>query len=91
MFICSSSSLPVFQKLKDVKRTSLAYFTCRASTAAGFPRASDTPRTERSVLPIGFHEVIHFSLHTLTFIPDRLLMSAGGGGGDEVRDWQGIK
>lgn len=37
-----------------------------------------------------FHELIHFSSHTLTFIPGTLLMSAVGKA-DEVRDWQGIK
>lgn len=37
--------------------------------------------TERSFPPLGFHELIHFSSHTLTFIPDTLFMSAGRGYG----------
>lgn len=52
--------------------------------------SSDISATERSVPPLGFHEVIHFSSHTLTFIPNTLLMSAGGDV-DEGKDRQGIK
>lgn len=37
--------------------------------------------TERSFPPLGFHELIHFSSHTLTFTPDTLFMSAGRGYG----------
>lgn len=36
--------------------------------------ALNTSMVERSVPPKGFHEVIHFSSHTLTFIPNALLM-----------------
>lgn len=39
---------------------------------------SDRSTTERSFPPLGFREVIHFSSHTLTFVPNALLMSAGG-------------
>lgn len=47
--------------------------------------ASDTSTTERSVLPIAFHEVIHFSSHTLTLNLSTYLMR-GERKGDEVRD-----
>lgn len=63
-----------------ISLTTDGVFVCRA---AEHPQhkcsASHTSTTQRSVLPIGFHEVIHFSSHTLTFIPNTLLMRVGGG------------
>lgn len=78
--------------VSEIKGLEVCAQSCKATTTEGFNcSASDMSATERSILPVGFHEVIHFSSHTLTFIPNTLLMSAGGGGVDEVRDWHGIK
>lgn len=38
---------------------------------------SEASTTERSFSPLGFHELIHFSSHTLTFTPNAIFMSAG--------------
>lgn len=70
----------------------LLVFLCGAATHSQqqvFKWSAST--AERSAILTGFPVVIHFSSHTLTFIPNTLLMSAQGWEVDEVRDWQDVK